>query len=158
MIGTATIDPVRGTLEEFARQVPDGQPIVMINLLRYREWAALEGERLTGRQCYERYAQAILPILIAVGGRLVWRGQPRCSVIGPEGERWDDAVLVAYPSRSDFERMVTKPEYQARAALRTAALEDSRLIATTAPQHIGRVAWWLLKLSVRARGGWHRSG
>jgi predicted component of type VI protein secretion system len=62
--------------------------------------------------------------------------------------------LVEYPSRLDFERMVTTPEYQARAALRTAALEDSRLIAITGPQHIGRVAWWLLMLSVRVRGGW----
>ncbi len=153
----ATIDLAPGMLEEFARRVPDGQPIVMINLLRYREWAALEGERLTGRQCYERYAEAVLPLLIAAGGRLVWRGQPRCSVIGPEEERWDDAVLVASPSRSDFERMVMKPEYQARAALRTAALEDSRLIATTTPRHIGRVAWWLLTLSVRVRKGWQRA-
>jgi hypothetical protein len=39
--------------------------------------------------------------------------------------------LVEYPSRLDFERMVTTPEYQARAALCTAALEDSRLIAIT---------------------------
>ena len=45
--------------------------------------------------------------------------------------------------------MVMEPEYQDRAALRTAALEDSCLIAATGPQPIGRAAWWLLKLSVR---------
>ena len=83
MIGVATVEPAPGMLGEFARCVPDGQPIVMINLLRYREWAALEGERLTGRQCYERYAEAVLPLLIAAGGRLIWRGRATFSLIGP---------------------------------------------------------------------------
>ena len=66
--------------------------------------------------------------------RLVWRGQARCSVIVAEGERWNDVVFVEYPSRRDLERMVTTPEYQIRAALRTAALEHSCLIATTGPR------------------------
>jgi uncharacterized protein (DUF1330 family) len=148
-----TIIPVDAAIDEFVRQVPDGQPIVMINLLRYRERTELDGETLTGRQCYERYEQAVLPLLIGVGGRPVWRGRPRFVVIGPPDEHWDDAILVRYPSRSAFGRMVNSPEYQAIMGLRTAALADSRLIATTAPQSIGRVAWWLVRLSSRLRKG-----
>jgi uncharacterized protein (DUF1330 family) len=142
-----TINPEPAAIEEFARQVPDGQPIVMINLLRYRDRAELDGEQLTGRQCYERYEQAVLPLLIGVGGRPVWRGRPRFVVIGPADERWDDAILVRYPTRSAFERMVNSPEYQAIMPFRTAALDDSRLIATTAPQSISRLAWCLFRLS-----------
>jgi uncharacterized protein (DUF1330 family) len=146
-----SINPDQASIEEFARQVPDGQSIVMINLLRYRDRAALDGERLTGRQCYERYEGAVLPLLVQVGGRVVWRGQPRLVVIGPSGESWDDAILVRYPSRSAFERMVNSPEYRAIMAFRTAALEDSRLIATTRAKSIGRLAWWLFRLSSRFR-------
>jgi len=145
------INPDETAIEEFARQVPDGQAIVMINLLRYRDSASLQGETLTGRQCYEKYEQAVLPLLIQIGGRVVWRGKPRFVVIGPPDERWDDAILVRYPSRSAFGSMVNSPEYRAIMPFRTAALEDSRLIATTAPQSIGQLAWWLFRLTSQFR-------
>jgi uncharacterized protein (DUF1330 family) len=138
-------------LEEFVQGIPNGQPIVLINLLRYRDRAALEEEELTGRACYERYAKALEPILMSVGGRPIWRGQVRFVLIGPPNERWDEIILVAYPRRTDFERLLAAPEYLASAPLRTAALEDSRLIAATAPQSVSRLAWSLYKLASRAR-------
>jgi uncharacterized protein (DUF1330 family) len=126
----ATIDP--DALAALAREVPDGRPIVLINLLRYRQQTSVEGEELSGRQAYECYAKALEPIIMAVGGRLIWRGQARFALIGPPDERWDEVILVAYPRRSAFEGMLRAPEYQASAVLRTAALEDSRLIVATA--------------------------
>jgi uncharacterized protein (DUF1330 family) len=142
-----TIIPEQSTLDEFVRQVPDGEPIVMINLLRYRDWADLKDEQVTGRQCYERYERAVLPLVSGVGGRPIWRGRPRFVVIGPKGEEWEDAILVRYPSRTAFERMVNSPEYLAIMHFRTAALADSRLIATTAPQNIGLLAWSIFRFS-----------
>jgi hypothetical protein len=47
--------------------------------------------------------------------------------------------------------MISDPAYQSGTIHRTAALEDSRLIACTAPQRIGRFAWWLVKLSTKLR-------
>ena len=47
-------------------------------------------------------------------------------------ERWDEILLVEYPSAAAFAAMVTSPEYKAIVFHRTAALEDSRLVATTA--------------------------
>src|SRR5207247_3043384 len=48
----------------------------MINLLRYREWAApRDGERLTSSATC-RYAQAVLPILVATGGRPGYKCHP----------------------------------------------------------------------------------
>jgi hypothetical protein len=70
-------------------------------------------------------------------------------LIGPSDEQWDEIILVLYPRRSSFERMLERPEYQASAQLRVAALQDSRLIAATAPQTIGRIARTLYKLTSR---------
>jgi uncharacterized protein (DUF1330 family) len=150
------IEPTPEALQDLARLVPDGQPVVMINLLRFREWAeyppGMETEKQSGRQAYERYGQHVLPFLMAVRGRPIWRGQASCMVIAPAGERWDEAILVEYPSRGAFESMILNPAYQAGLVHRTAGLEDTRLIATTAPQHIPRLAWWLIKLSWKLRG------
>jgi uncharacterized protein (DUF1330 family) len=150
------VNPTPEALQELSLQVPDGKPIVMINLLRFREWAdypqGVEAEKLTGRQAYDRYGRHVLPFLMAVRARPIWRGQASCTVIAPGGERWDEAILVEYPSRSAFERMINNPEYQAGLVHRTAGLEDTRLIATTTPQSIPRLAWWLLKLSWKLRG------
>ena len=54
------------------------------------------------------------------------------SLIAPEEEEWDDVVLVEYPSRDAFVKMVESAEYQAVSPHRTAGLLDSRLIATQA--------------------------
>jgi hypothetical protein len=69
-------DLLRAILEELARTVPDGQPIVMVNLLRYRAQAVYPPgttqEPLTGRQACERYSQLALRHLAKVGGRPIW--------------------------------------------------------------------------------------
>jgi uncharacterized protein (DUF1330 family) len=127
---------------------------VLINLLRFRARVTAEGQEQTGRQLYERYAKEMEPALMDAGGRPVWRGVGRFVLIGPDGEHWDEIILVAYRSRNGFERMVNSPEYQACAWMRTAALEDSRLIVATAPQHTSRVAWSLYLLAARSRRRW----
>ena len=147
----ATVDAAPQALAAFAQEVPDGRPIVLINLLRYRRQTRVGRDELSGPHAYERYAKALEPVIMAVGGRPIWRGQARFTLIGPPEERWDEVILVAYPQRSAFERMLRTPEYRASAGLRTAALEDSRLIVATAPQTISRVAWSLYKLTARLR-------
>jgi uncharacterized protein (DUF1330 family) len=148
---------VTGFLEEVAAAVPDGQAIVMVNLLRYRDRAVYPPgtvtDAVTGRQAYEHYSQLTLPHLRKVGARPIWRADARGSLFAPEGERWDEVILVRYPSRSAFARMISNPDYQAGSIHRTAALEDSRLIPTISPQAIGRLAWWLIGLAPWIRRG-----
>ena len=67
-----------------------------------------------------------------VGAKILWRGSVQQLVIGPEGEAWDDALLVQYPSRRAFLTMVSRPDYEQAVVHRSAALSDSRLIATVA--------------------------
>ncbi|MFC5992630.1 DUF1330 domain-containing protein [Pseudonocardia hispaniensis] len=145
----ATIHPAPEAMQALNRAVPDDQPIVLLNLLRYREWTQHRGEWISGRECYARYANALLPILMRVGGRLLWRGQVGHVLVGPPDETWHEAVLVGYPSRSAFARMLADPVYRSCAQLRTDALEDSRLIVAVAPRRIGPLAWTTLRLATR---------
>jgi uncharacterized protein (DUF1330 family) len=150
-------------MDALCKTVPDGQAFVLINLLRYRDWAdyppGTEHERLTGKQAYQRYSDLTLPFVRKVGGRPIWRAAARLALIAPPDERWDEILIVQYPSRSAFERMIADPAYRSVVFHRTAAVEDSRLIAATSPQSIGRLKWWLFQLSLKARTGpWCRAG
>ncbi len=132
-----SIDPSPDQLKQLAAEADDDTPIVMINLLRYRDRAAYhpgaDAEPCSGREAYQRYGARVMPMLAEAGGKIFWFRSVRQTVIGPDGEEWDDAVLVQYPSRKAFLGMVSRPVYQEAAAHRTAALADSRLIATVTP-------------------------
>lgn len=131
-----SVEPDEQQLQAFLQDGDDDSPIVMINLLRYRERAAypdgFDATPCTGHEAYQRYGAVAARLIGEAGGRIVWMGSVQLTLIAPEGERWDDAVLAEYPSRKAFIGMVSLPEYQAAAPHRTAALEDSRLIATRA--------------------------
>ncbi len=130
----AVIEPDTEALGRFLAEPEDG-PIVMINLLRYREEAAYEegfaAAPCTGAEAYGRYSEGVTPLLGRAGARPIWIGLVRSALIAEAGEEWDNAILVEYPSRKAFVEMVSSPEYQAIAPHRTAALADSRLIATS---------------------------
>ena len=132
-MGSVELTPEQ--IQAFANDAGEDGPIVMINLLRYREQASypkdFDAEPCSGREAYRRYGTIAVRRIASVGGRLRWMGDVQATVIAPTGERWDDAVLVEYPSRKAFVEMVSQPEYLAAAPHRTAALEDSRLIATS---------------------------
>jgi len=113
--------------------IPDGRPVVMLNLLRYRSAALYPAdtrfEPCSGRKAYQRYSTEAFRFVTGVGGQVVWRGSAHVGLIAPPGERWDDVLLVRYPSKQAFLDMIANPGYQAIVVHRTAALEDSRLVA-----------------------------
>jgi len=129
-----SIEPSQNQFAAFLEKVPGGTPIVMINLLRYREQAqypaGVDASPCSGREAYQRYGEKALQHVAQVGGKPIWMGSVKTVVIGPTDEEWDDAILVEYPSREAFMEMVAKPDYQQCAVHRTAALADSRLICT----------------------------
>lgn len=106
----------------------DEGPVVMLNLLRFKEHADGIDEGVSGAEAYARYSAAIEPFLRAVGGRLRVALQAQEPVIGPEGREWDLVLLVEYPSRAKFMEMASNPEYLKVHAHREAAVADSRLI------------------------------
>jgi uncharacterized protein (DUF1330 family) len=108
-------------------------PVVMLNLLKYAEWATGDAAAtgITGEQSYEKYGQEVQSHLAEVGARLLWRGRADSVVIGGEADDWDEVLLVEYPSRKAFLQMVSQKDYEKTSEHRTNALADSRLIATT---------------------------
>jgi uncharacterized protein (DUF1330 family) len=131
-MGTVEGNPQR--IRDFLAEGDAEGPIVMINLLRYRDRAVypegFDAAPASGREAYERYGAEAVKHVASVGGRVLWMAAARFTVIGPPEERWDDALLVEYPSREAFVEMVSRADYRAIAVHRTAALEDSRLICT----------------------------
>lgn len=106
-------------LAAFAQRAgePDGGPVVMLNLL------ALKPDG--GRERYEQYGAAVAPLLARAGGRILYAAEAAPPLLG--ADRWDLVALVEYPSRQAFLDMVSSPEYQAIAHLRTEALTAGEL-------------------------------
>ena len=129
------VHPERAAVEALFK-LPDDEPVVMLNLLRFLAQASYpEGSGhapCSGREAYARYGERALGHVQAVGGKPIWRGTAQVSVIGPSDEVWDEVLLVQYPSRKAFLTMVQHADYLASTVHRTAALADSRLIAIIA--------------------------
>ncbi|MEO1001011.1 MAG: DUF1330 domain-containing protein [Pseudomonadota bacterium] len=125
---TPHIDPTRAQFDAF-KALPRDRPVMMLNLLRFREAAAYpDGRAATGREAYAAYGKGSGPIFARVGGEILWRGTQEAMVIGPDDKDWHLAFIARYPTAAAFLEMVTDPDYQAVTFHRTAALEDSRLI------------------------------
>ncbi len=116
-------------------QAPVETPLVMINLLKYREHAEyppdFDAEPCSGREAYGRYGLVAMEKLATVGASIVWVGGVDGCVIAPKDDAWDDVAVVQYPSRKAMLEMISMPDYQAATVHRTAGLENTRLIATT---------------------------
>lgn len=123
------IDPTRDSVMHFAQKLPADTPVVMLNLLRFRQVAADDSGR-TGREAYAEYTRQVLPILARLGAQPIWQGHAQCAVIAPAEEEWDEVLLVKYPHKEVFLQMIRSPEYRAIVHHRTAALFDARLVAT----------------------------
>ncbi len=122
-------------IAQAAVNIPDGQPVVMLNLLRYRqqaEYAHQEGRPLCGREVYhKRYVPAFGKLALTIPGiQVLFLGEVQAGiVIGPD-ELWDEVALVEYPSLEAFRSIVESRDYHAKAdSHRRAALRDWRLIA-----------------------------
>jgi len=127
------IHPQSGAIEALQENFPPGQPVMMLNLLRFRTQAHYDSsdteESCTGEEAFDRYTTCVAPFLEAAGAESVWQGRQNTMVIGPDDKDWHLAILVKYPSAKHFVDMVSSPAYRAIAKHRTAALQDSRLIA-----------------------------
>ena len=128
--------PTDQQLMRFARDERT-TPIVMLNLLRYRERAAypagVPDTDVSGREAYYRYGMIAQAAIAAVGGRILWGAPCEQTVIGESAEEWDDVVAVWYPSRAAFLKMIDEPEYQKGHVHRDAGLERTVVIACHGP-------------------------
>jgi uncharacterized protein (DUF1330 family) len=122
--------PKKEQLEALSKS-PESGPVVMLNLLRFKERATAPDEGVSGREAYQRYGDAMRKIVESRGGRFLWLGSVDSQVIGSEAEGFQMAALVEYPSRKAFVEIATSPEVAAIGVHRAAGLEGQWLLATT---------------------------
>ena len=116
------VDPRGADLKRYLQDDPGG-PVVMLNLLRFADG---------GRELYAQYAEALSnTFLPRYGGEVLYAGDGSTPLVADAGQEWDAVLLVRYPSRAAFSRMVADPEYQQVTGLRTRALTEAVLQATT---------------------------
>jgi uncharacterized protein (DUF1330 family) len=115
------VDPSGSDLKRYLAEDPGG-PVVMLNLLRYREG---------GEESYRAYTEALADYLPRIGATVLYVGDCSSILVAPEAWSWDCLLVVRYPSRQAFSDMVRDPEYQRVTHLRSEALEEAVLQATT---------------------------
>jgi uncharacterized protein (DUF1330 family) len=111
---------------EFALDAEEG-PVVMINLLKFREKSA-DGNG-TGAEAYVRYAALAGPFVERHGGSLVFSGQANEHLIGDIDYDWDMVLLVSWPQKQNLLDLAEDEDYEKIAHHRTNALERAMLIA-----------------------------
>ena len=94
----------------------DDRAVVMLNLLRF--------EPDGGREKYLEYLQMAEPILARFGAKILFGGDGLPVLTAGQGQEWDAAVLVQYPRRSAFKKMIEDPEYQVAFKVGVAAIAD----------------------------------
>ena len=111
------------------RALPDDAPVVMLNLMRFRE-ASLDGKG-SGWDAYLRYSKLAIGLIKAQGGTIIWTGNAEAVALGvPEQHPWDYVALVRYPSRAAFLDMMQSPEYAEANLERENGCLDHAIIAT----------------------------
>ena len=109
-----------------------GQPIAMLNMLKFKNKAVYEDGRvadITGEEAYSRYAQGFRALMEPRGCRVIYAGAVRGFLIG-EGEGiWDAIFIFEYPSTQVMLDMFRDETYQGEVQPhRAAALEGQLLI------------------------------
>ncbi|WP_084684699.1 hypothetical protein [Maribacter forsetii] len=105
--------------------LPAGKPVVMMNLLKFKDTVAETG--LSGAESYKEYMKAAMPYFQKANAEILYMGKPQRILIGPEDEAlWDKILLVKYNSTADFLWMIKAEGYPTH--FRDQSLQDSRLI------------------------------
>jgi uncharacterized protein (DUF1330 family) len=115
--------PDDATLARLRNASLDG-PVVMLNLLRYREPG--------GREAFARYGAITGPLIERSQGRLLYGGTAGPELAGPGPDPgWHDVLLVRFPSARHFLDMIESETYQQQAApIRAEALEATVWLTT----------------------------
>ena len=145
--GIRAIDPPPAEIGAFLTKEPDRE-LYMLNLNQHSD-----------RREYAAYGRNTLPQLLRRSAGPVFMADALPAVVGaashPLSQRWDEVLLVRYPSRAAMLDMLRDPEYQRGLPHRERGLARAGLIATCPPGLIA--ACPLLGSSGHSRDGLARS-
>jgi hypothetical protein len=123
--------PTKEQVEAFLSGPPD-EPVVMLNMLSFKEQATGELEGLSGREAVWKYSVAMKEFVEARGGTFVLAANIDSQVIGEGGEHFQFVGIMRYPSRVDYVRLAGDPEVAATIGrYRESGLESQWLFAMT---------------------------
>lgn len=126
---TDQVVPTREQFMQFMKEYPADEPVVMINILKFK--GKVEGTDEAGKLAYARYSKNVSPLLKGVGGRVLWAGNVNMTVIGDADDQPDMVLIVEYPSSAKFVEMSTSEAYRAIAHDRELSLEYGGLLASS---------------------------
>ncbi|MGB3721509.1 MAG: hypothetical protein WA979_01665, partial [Pacificimonas sp.] len=120
------------------RDAPDTGPIVMVNMLKFRDRAHypddFEGDAdVSGEEAYARY-QHVFTVTVAETSKadILYSGPVQQVFIGEEGTAatdWDKMLIVHYPAKEDFLAMMANEQYREEGLVhRYAGLERTVLL------------------------------
>jgi len=116
------------TFMDFIHNYPSGTPVTMVNILKFKD--LVEDGSESGSDAYKRYSQNVSPLVTKVGGKMIWGGRVRKTIIGDSDGEPDLFLIIEYPSKEAFIKMSTSEEYKKIGGDRTIALEYGGLFAT----------------------------
>jgi len=108
-------------LQQAAASVPANKPILMLNLLRYKQQANYGDDTnkqpCSGREAYfKNYVPAYNKIAMNIPGiRPFFIGDALQHLVAPANEVWDNIALIEYPCFASFLAVInTQPMLQMR--------------------------------------------
>ena len=127
-----SIDPTADQVRALRDNGRDG-PVVMLNLLKFRDMAAYDdGEVISGAAAYARYQHAFTVTVGAISqAEVLFDGPAEQVFIGIAGTAeadWDKVLMVRYPPRGHFLAMMADPGYRLALRHRYAGLARTVLL------------------------------
>jgi uncharacterized protein (DUF1330 family) len=127
-----SIDPTADQVRALRDTGREG-PVVMLNLLKFREKADYDdGEAISGEQAYARYQHAFTVSVGAISqAQVLFDGPAEQVFIGVAGTPetdWDKVLIVRYPTRGHFLAMMADPGYKRALRHRYAGLARTVLL------------------------------
>lgn len=116
---------------------PEDTPVVMVNLLSFKDLADGANEGISGAESYMRYGEKMRKFVESKGGRFIWSGRVDSMVIGESDADFQVVALVEYPNRKAFLEIASSAHVAEIGKDRTMGLAGQWLIATTEGSLLG---------------------
>ncbi|MBO6795562.1 hypothetical protein [Maricaulis sp.] len=125
------LEPTEAQLNAILATGKSGE-VHMLNLLKFREFAAYEDGRdadMPGRDAYlHRYGAPMVEMVMKAGGSLKFSSVPSALLVGEVEMPWDMVAIITYPSIKTLIDISMTPQFQEIAVHRKAGLEGQLLI------------------------------
>ncbi len=132
------LDPTPDQIKEFLSHKLASEPVFMLNLLKFKDRATYkDGEDVSGREAYSRYAKALTLLVKDAGtdSKPIFGGKINACLIGAgagvdkDNMEWDAVAIFRYPNAATMFQLVSSDAYRKIHKHRRAGLAGQLLIS-----------------------------